>query len=257
MPLDKTIIKAQVASASAFEYKPKEIRLEISEVAKSFAAEEGFSSKDFKIAELVAKQAGITQLESDAHQDRINTQVLERLKEVEERAYKEGYDLGLADGSEKAFENVKAELEERLAFLESILKDIERMKSRLVTENEGELVQLVYLIAKKIAMRDLEENREAVLGILQDVAGQFQADQKVVVHLAQSDLDFLKLAQEKSGQKLEVLESMKFNVNESVKPGGCIIETEYGSVDATIEERVERTWQALATRVPHNAPEGS
>lgn len=251
MALEKSIIKAQAAETSAFEYKPRDLDAGTSFVAKNFVNEDAFISTDFEISELVAKQAGISQLEDSAQQDKINAQVLDRLKDVQEKAYQEGHDLGLLEGTEKAFQQTKADLLERLGAIEAMLKRIEELKTHLLVDNEAALVRMVFLVAKKIAMRDLEENREAVLEILRHVIGEFQNDEKMLVRLNASDLLFLESLQEKSGQKIESLKRMKFVVDDNVKPGGCLIETEFGNVDATLDERVERTWTTLQSRIPH------
>lgn len=255
MPLDKNIIKAQTATATTFDYKPREISIGVSTSAQSFVNDVAFTSTDFKIADLIAKQAGISQLEDDARQDKINRQVLERFKEVQEKAYEEGYNLGLIEGSEKAFADMKAELTKKQSDLETLLKRVETLKARLLVDNEENLIRLVYLTANKMALRDLEENREAVLEILKSVMTEMQADEKVVVQLSKQDFEFINHIQEKSGQKIESLERVKFVVNESIRPGGCKIETEYGSVDATVDERLERTWQTMQSRIPRNSPE--
>jgi len=250
MALEKSIIKAVSAETSAFDYRPRELNTGTSSVAKSFVNEDAFISTDFKISELIAKQAGISQLEDDAHQDKINAQVLERLKEVQEKAYQEGYDLGLIEGGEKAFQETKAALLERMSSMEHFLKRLEDLKSHLMVDNEAALVKVVFLIAKKIAMRDLEENRDAVWEILQHVIQEFQNDERLVVRLNAADLAFLETLQEKSGQKFESLKRIKFITDDNIKPGGCLIDTEYGNVDATLDERVERTWQTLLARMP-------
>lgn len=251
MALEKGIIKAQTAGQAAFDYKPREISPGTSQVAKSFVSEDAFISTDFKISELVAQQAGISQLADDAHRDKINAQVLEQLKEVQEKAYREGYDLGLTEGTEKAFEEAKAALLERMQSVEALLKRIEDLKTIIMIDNEAALIRLVYLVAKKIALRDLEENRDAVLEIITHVVEEFQGDERIVVRLNQADLTFLENLQEKTGKKIEALQRVKFAVDETIKPGGCFIETEHGNVDATLDERVERTWQTLQGRIPH------
>ncbi|MGE0526199.1 MAG: FliH/SctL family protein [Bdellovibrionales bacterium] len=250
MRLEKSIIKAQVAAETTFEYRPKELVNTISDVARSFVDEDAFRSPDFKISELVAQQAGISQLESDAHQDKINSQVLERLKEIEEKAYQEGYELGLIDGTEKAFQETRQDLMHKLEVMEDLLKRIEELKGDLLIENESGLIKLVYLIAKKIAMRDLEEHREAVWEILKGTVGDIQADERVVVKLSNEDLYFLETLQDKSGERIESLQRVKFVSDDSILPGGCLIETEYGTVNATVEERIERVWQTLLSRMP-------
>lgn len=255
MPLEKSIIKAETAGGSTFEYKARELSKEVSEVARNFVDMDAFRSTDFKISELIAEQAGISQLESDAHQDKINAQVLERLKEVQEKAYKEGYELGLIEGTEKAFQENKSALIEKLKAMEGLIKRMEDLKRHLLIDNEAALIKLVYTTAKKIAMRDLEENREAVWELLKDVVGEMQNDERLVIKLSSQDLYFIETLQDKGKERIESLERVKFVADDSIKPGGCMIETEFGSVNATVEERVERTWQTLQARIPQKPQE--
>jgi flagellar assembly protein FliH len=254
MALEKPIIKAQIASHTTFEYKPREFSGGASAVARSFVDVDAFRSKDFKISQLIAEQAGISQLESDAVEDKINLQVLARLKDVEQRAFEEGYEIGLIEGTEKAFQQAKGDLQARLIELDTMLKNIEKIKSNLLMTNEAEIIRLVYLTAKKMALRDLQTNREAVAEILATVVGEAQANERIVVRLSPEDLLFIESLQDKSGQKLEAYQRLKLVPEDNIKSGGCLIETEYGSVDATVEERVDRTWAALLSRIPQVAP---
>lgn len=255
MALEKAIIKSETAATTTFEFKPRELSQETSDVAHSFVNEVAFTSKDFKISDLIAAQAGISELEDSNQRDKINAQVLEQLKEVQEKAYTEGYELGLVEGTEKAFQEAKVNLVERMRTMEAMLKRMEELKKNLLIDNEAALLRLLFLIAKKIAMRDLENHREAVWEILQHVVGGIQEDEKVVVKLSAEDLFYLEGLQDKSGAKIEALKRVKFVSDDNIKAGGCLIETEYGTVDATLEERLERTWQTLQARIPHKAPE--
>ena len=255
MGLDKAIIKSAKATATTFEFKPRELAAGASKVARSFVNEDAFISTDFQISRLIADQAGISKLEDSNQRDKINAQVLEQLKEVQEKAYQEGYELGQIEGTEKAFQEGKESLVQRMKAMEAMLKRFEDLKARMLIDNEAALLRLLFLVAKKIAMRDLEQHREAVWEILQHVVGGIQEDERVTVRISAEDLFFLDSLQDKSGQKIESLTRIKFISDEKIKSGGCLIETEYGTVDATLEERLERTWQTLASRIPHKGPE--
>lgn len=233
-----------------FDHKPGEISDKTSSIARDYVDEDAFRSPHFKISELIARQAGILQLEGEAQQDKINAQVLEKLKEVQEKAYEEGHQLGMIEGTEKAFQEMKAELVERMKSMESMLKRIEVLKKQLLIDNEAGLIKLVFEIAKKIAFRDLEQHHDAVKEIMTSVVGEAQADETVVVRLAPKDIAFLEELQAKAGERIEGLERVKMIPQENVKSGGCLIETEFGSVNATVEERVDRIWQTLQGRVP-------
>lgn len=257
MALERKIIKSSSVATLTFDHKPGEISDKASMVAKDFVNEDAFRSPHFKISELIARQAGILQLENEVHQDKINAQVLERLKEVQEKGYAEGHELGRMEGAEKAFQETKASLLERMQAMESVLKRFEILKSQLLIDNEAALIKLVFLIAKKIAFRDLEEHHEAVRTILTEAVGEVQADEKVVVRISNDDLTFLNSLQERSGTKIEALERVKLVAQDNVTSGGCLIETEFGSVNATVEERVDRIWQTLQARMPQRRVEPS
>jgi flagellar assembly protein FliH len=254
MALEKPIIKAGAAGASTFDYKPREFTGNASQAARSFVDEDAFRSPDFKISDLVAQQAGISQLESEAHQDKINNQVLARLAEIQEKSYQEGYELGLIEGTEKAFQEAREGFLEKMATFENLLKRMEDLKTQLMIDNEAELVNLVFQTAKRIALRDIEGNREAVLEMIQNVVGESQADEKIVVRLSTEDHYFLETLQDKSGKRIESLQRVKFVSEDKIKSGGCLIQTEFGSVDATVEERIERVWQTLQAKIPQHAP---
>lgn len=252
MALERKIIKSSSVAATTFDFKPSEISDTTSMVAKDFVHEDAFRSPHFKISELIARQAGILQMENEVHQDKINAQVLDRLKEVQEKAYAEGHALGLKEGAERAFEEMKGVLVERMRTMETLIKTIEDLKTRLLVDNEAGLIRLVYLVANRIAMRDLEQNHEAVKEILTSVISELQADESIVVKMSTDDLKFIESLQEKAGEKIESLERAKLVAQADIKRGGCVIETEFGSVNATVEERVDRVWQTLESRIPHN-----
>lgn len=252
MALEKPIIKADLAAKTTFEFKPREINKEISNMARSFVEVDQMKSPDFKISELTAQQTGIYKLEHEAQKDKINALVLDKIKEVQEDAYREGHELGLVEGTEKAFQDSKEEFKQRLGALDSILANLETLKGRLLVNNEAELIKLVFLCAKKLALNDLEKHRNAVVEILKHVVGEMQTDERITVRVNEEDMIFLSSLQDKADQKMQNFERIKFIVDEKVRPGGCLIETEYGTVDATVEERVERVWQSLYTRIPQN-----
>lgn len=256
MAVDRNVVKnMNQVGQMVFEYKPRELNIETSQAAKDYVGSDGQRSPDFKISDLVSKQAGISKLESEAHEGEINERVLARMKEIEERAYKEGYELGLIDGRDKAFEEEKVNLAARLNSMDELLGQIENQRQQLLIDNEIQFVELVFQIAKKIALRDLTEHREAVIEILKNAVDDLVGDERVIVHVSSEDLNFIQNVSEKSEKKMDKIKKLKIVEDEKMKAGGCLLETSFGSVDATVEERVERAWQLLEKRLPQKRRE--
>ena len=255
MALDKGIIKAQQALKSTFDYKARDLTAAISPAAQSYADRDASRSPDFKLSALIAEQTGISRLENDAVQDAINARVLDRLAEVEEKAYREGFELGQTEGGERAFVAAQEALNQRLDSLNTVMARLERVRETRLVENETELLRLTFLIASKIAMRDISENAEAVLPILKQIVGEMQEIEKITVNISPGDNETIAALVERGDPRVEILARTKMVVDESVQPGGCLVKTSFGDVLATLDERVERVWTALVARAPR-VPDG-
>lgn len=251
---DRSIVRGKQEGQVVFDFKPRELSVDVSQSARDFVSLDNQQSPDFKISELIAKQVGIHQLESEANEDQINERVLERMKEIEEKGYKEGYELGLADGREKAFQEAQVEFAQRLASLDQLLGAIENQRKQILVDNEEQFIGLLFQIAKKISMRDLSEHRGAVVEILKNLVEEMNADEKITAHVSMADLEFINAIKDKTSRKIEKIKKIKFVDDERITPGGCVMETGFGSVDASVEERVERAWQLLKDRIPQKRP---
>jgi flagellar assembly protein FliH len=56
--------------------------------------------------------------------------------------------------------------------------------------------------------------------------------------------------QKATGREFEFLKAVKFEGDEAVTEGGCILETNYGEIDSRVEQRVEKLWEALVEAIP-------
>src|SRR5580692_2616042 len=99
MAMEKAILKSDTIGEAVYSYQPREISMEITGAAIDFVHDEKARQSEFQMSELVAQQSGVARLEDERSQGILNDLVLEKLKEVQERAYKEAYDLGREEGS--------------------------------------------------------------------------------------------------------------------------------------------------------------
>jgi len=246
---DKNILKSTLAAEKVFDYKPREFTIEVTKAAFSYVHDEKARQSDFVISELAAQQSGVSQLEDQRSQELINEQVLVKLQEVQERAYKEAYDLGFQEGNQRGFQQQQAEMAEKLKTLNSLLASIETLKKDLLVENEGQFVEMAFEIAKRIALRDLSQNRDAVVQIIQTLIQEMQGEQQVTVHAFPEDIQVLEDMQKRTDLPVEILKKIKVVADPAIEAGGCVIDLQYGQVDLTASDRVERIWQALEKQI--------
>lgn len=250
MSNNKAVLKTESSSQVIFDFKPKDIHAATAKSAESFIAFETTHSSDFKIDPLAAEQAGIAKLQRQALNERIEEEALTQIKAVQERAYREAYDLGLNEGRETAFNESASAIAMRLEKLDQDLKTIEDLKAKLVKDHEAHIVNMIFGLAKKIAMRDIEAKPDSIMAVLLQVIADTQSEERVTVHVSHDDFKFIETIREKSGKTAELLKRVKLEAADGIISGGCNLVSNYGTIDATIEMRLERAWQTLIDRLP-------
>lgn len=232
------------------EYTPKEFPVVVTSSASDFVSSQEENSSDFKISNLVADQVGISDLQKKSIENKIEEMALERLKKVEESAYAEAYELGLIDGTKKAFEDRQVEFEDQFQKIKSVLHNFQDIKKKLLVENESTFLKLIYEIASKIALKNIDEDKDSIIDMLGQLVEEIQTDDKILVKVSSEDMIFLESYQEKSGSKLELLDRIRLESSDSIAAGGCFVETNSGSIDATVNQRVDKAWELIQARLP-------
>ena len=245
------VVPKEEAEKLVLNYQPKTIKRGSTEEAQEYVEREQNPGQDFNISPIVAEASGIAELKRKKMDEKIEAGVLERIKEIQEDAYNKAYELGLKEGTEKAFTESSDRLSERLAKLDEVLADFNRVKEMLFKENESAFIKLIFEIAVKVAWREISEDKEPMLKMITELVEGMQKDDQMVIRLSQDDFDFINEIREKTPSQTEEFDHVKLVVSDKVESGGCILETNFGSIDATVPERVERTWNELSAKRPH------
>lgn len=187
----KPVISRAEAEKIVFDYHPKEFPMVFSKPAKEFVDKHSHVASDFIISELVSEQSGIAEMNRRGIEARVEEQALERLKEVEEKAYEEAHKIGLIEGEEKAFAEHNTELLERIHRLDDLFQRVQELKRELVEVNEVHIIKLIYQIAKRIALKEIKEDPDAIIPVIRKVVDEAQTDETVVIHVSEIDLEII------------------------------------------------------------------
>jgi flagellar assembly protein FliH len=247
-----SILDKDEAETVVVSYTPRKFPFAIAKPAKDFHAyQENVADRTkFYIDPLVAEQTGVAQLERVSIEQQVEKLALIKIKELQEEAYREAYQLGLDQGRESAFAEFREELETRMEYLSTLLKTIENLKNELVVQNEAHFMKMLYYIAQRVAMTEISANPETILRVLTQAVDGAQGDEKITARVNKTDLEFITTTLGKLGKDMEFLKRIKFEESDAIQAGGCIMETNFGSVDATVEQRVKKVWDAISEKLP-------
>lgn len=248
----RSVLKKSEADRIALDFHPRKFPQELPEQAKTFVAQSQGTSVhgSFRLNTLIAEKTGIAGFEKNMNLEAVERAALEKLKTLEEAAYKEAYALGLEEGKKEALRIHQEELSEQISHLDQIINSMQELKKDLVQFNEAHIIKLIYYMAERLAMKEIEQNTESILPVLKSIVENSQAEEQLTVKLSPEDFKFLNEAQDKIGKGFEFLTRAKLEATAEIKPGGCIVETNYGVVDATLEERLSKLWGAIEESIP-------
>lgn len=245
----KSILSKELADQTVLEFVPMRFDLGTPDQAMNYIREKQRGS-DFLMNDAVRVQTGVDQVEKVNEEEKIEAAALEKLKEIQEQAYQQAYELGLEEGRKEAFEKVSAEIAERMTTLDQLLLAVKELKTEMATFNEAHLVKLSFQMAARLAKTQLEGNNDAMVQILRDAVALAQDEEEITVHVSQSQFEFLEELKKETGREFEFVKKIRFEPNAELADGGCIVETNYGEVDARVEQRVEQLWKTLSENMP-------
>lgn len=179
----------------------------------------------------------------------IEAEARKSLEEVEGEAEKRGF----AAGREAGFQEGRAEVERLIERTHTVLDRAQDKRAEILAETEQQIVDLVLLIARKVIKVISENQRNVVVSNVVQALRKVKGRGTVVIRV---NVDDLKLTTEHAKDFIRLIESVKdITVIEdsSVDRGGCIIETEFGEIDARITSQLAELEQKILEISPIKA----
>jgi flagellar assembly protein FliH len=233
-------------------YDAKKIDMEMPKSARQFVSEQqpAEPGSEFQINELVSKQAGIFQNEKKKLEQEIDDKVIEKLKSIQEKAYKEAYELGLEEGRKIAFEANQEEINIHMTEMTNLFDSLKTMKKDILNQNESVFIDMIYFIAEKVVLEHVQKSETTTMEIIKQVVDSLDVKEDISVRLNDQDFAIIQKLMGPKSKDAEIFKKLKFYPAPEIKKGGAVFETNHGLVDATLEERIEKLWTLLNQTKP-------
>lgn len=180
-------------------------------------------TKDSRLSQRCAEQ-----ILGEAHREarQIAEAALRERASVMEAARLEGYAAGLAQWNE-------------------ILVIAWKSHDELLSRGEQELVRLSIHIARKIIGEELRTNADAILGIVRGALRPIRRTRSAVIQVSPDDE--LRVREKAGAFRALLGDAAEISViaDPTVAPGGCIVESDIGVIDAQLETQLKSLEQAL------------
>ncbi len=172
---------------------------------------------------------------------------------LREAAWQEGFFAG----NRAARTQVEAELrsqyaaerEDFRAGVEAITTDIVATRQALWQSQEAEMVAFVLDIAKQVIKSEVSQNPEVIGSVLRNALRRVTDKEHVRIRVSLSDAAPVRAMRDDLLCLLDGIKNLEIVDDRRIGDGGCVIETNGGTIDAKIETQLNEVERALSDAV--------
>lgn len=148
---------------------------------------------------------------------------------------------GLEDGKKEGQDQISEIINQALETLNEAIKQ----RKKIIKDSESEIVRLSLKIAEQIIHNEVSVNKDAVMNIVAEAINRVSDRENVIVKVNRDDVEYIKKYKDKLSGIVDGVKNLSILEDSQVDPGGCVVETNLGFVDARISTKISLIEQAI------------
>jgi len=225
--------------------------LDEAKLVKAEAVKEAGQIKDeaeqaaFKVMQQKTVEVKKSTEKAKVEAERIIEEAEIRAKKIEEETKKKGLVLiaearnkAVSEGREEGYRKGEEEAKRLVERLHIILNAAIDKRKKIIDSTERQLIDLVLLISKKVVKVISEKARAVVIANVKESLKKVSRDTEITIRVNTKDLEITTKHKNIFIKMVEGLEKVTVEEDSRVDPGGCIIETSFGDIDARIQKQL-------------------
>lgn len=229
----------QVARDEAEEIKKEAERAAFDEVKRK-------NNQAQKIRQEAEDEAKRIVEEAKKKAEELEAEIQQKVDKVEKEAFGKGY----AEGRDEGFQEGRQEVERLVDTLQKIISAAIDKRNEIIQESETQVINLVLLISKKVIKVISENQKNVVINNVVQALRKLKSRGDVVIRVNLADVE---LTSEHINDFMKMVENVKSVTvleDSSVDRGGCIIETDFGQIDARISSQLHEIEEKIIELAP-------
>lgn len=179
--------------------------------------------------------------EAEAMMNEAKARVESIESEAREKGYDEGFEKGRADGYK--------EVESLMESIGSAIKLLESERDVFFKKSEKEMVDLVALTASEVIAGEIKTDPAVIKNIIRDTVKDIHSRQTITIKMNPADLGLAKDLSAELIKSFDMIEGVEMIEDPSITAGGCVVESNVGMLDSTLENRLLSIYKELRQKV--------
>ncbi|GHV77056.1 flagellar assembly protein FliH [Spirochaetia bacterium] len=205
----------------------------------------------------VSDEAEQIKQQAEAEGEKIRAGAAQKAAEIEGaaeaaflKARKEATEAGFKEGREAGYTEGKAEADRLIERVQTVLERAQGRREEILVETEQQIVDLVLLMARKVIKIISETQKDVVQENIIAALHKVKSRGTITIRVNVRDLELTTEHIDGFIQKMEGVKGIQVAEDSTVDPGGCIIETDFGEIDARISSQLAE----LETKIRSASP---
>jgi flagellar assembly protein FliH len=155
-----------------------------------------------------------------------------------ESGRKDAEEQGRAAGREAGFAEGRAEVDRLIERTRTVLERAQDKREDILEQTEQQIVDLVLLISRKVIKVISESQRSVVISNVEEALKKVKGRGTITVRVNIADVKLTTEHINEFLQKMEGTKTIQVEEDSTVESGGCIVETDFGEIDARIASQL-------------------
>ena len=199
-----------------------------------------------KIRQEAEDEAGRITSEAKRKAEELEREISQKVEQIE----REASERGQKEGLEKGFQEGREEVSRLVERLHKVITQAIDKRGQIIEEAETQVINLVLLMTRKVIKVISENQKNVVINNVVQALRKLKSRGDVVIRVNLADLE---LTTEHTNDFLSMVENVKsisILEDSSVDRGGCIIETDFGQIDARISSQIHEIEEKILELMP-------
>lgn len=168
-------------------------------------------------------------------------------EQVRQGARRDGHRDAVAQAERSMQNKVQKQLKFLVPAIQEAVVEVDRERAAWLRRWEANAVAIAIAIAERVIRREIASSPEITVDLLRESLQLASGVGTLKVRLNPRDYEALKGQLTMVVDEMQKLASTEIVCDESVSPGGCCVDTQYGTVDQQIETQLQRIREELTS----------
>lgn len=152
-----------------------------------------------------------------------------------ERQREEAREVGVGEGRRQGKEEVTSQFSDTMEGMNQAVV----ARRKIIKDAESEILRLALKVAEQIIRSEVSLHRDVCLNIVSEAISRVSDREQILIRVNRDDVEHVKKYKDRIAGIVDGVKSLSILEDSHVEPGGAIIETNLGYVDARISTKLK------------------